>query len=174
MYIRKQKCFNTHPILPVVLRTAGKKKRKFNVSLWKANIRKKARTEGREYNTKERKAVPKRSVKPQNCEKCRFKCNTKFTEVERAQIFQTYYSLETYDRQRRFICDMILKVTPAQKTTGRKSKSLQYFLEIGDRKRTCLSKLFLENSRQRTENSFVHLRKEDSLNFWRKRWKSSP
>lgn len=36
-----------HLILAVVLRTAGKKKR--NVSLWKANIQKKARTEGREY-----------------------------------------------------------------------------------------------------------------------------
>ena len=65
------------------------RKKNRNVSLWKANIRKKARTEGREYNTKERKAVPKRSVKPQNCEKRRFKCNTKFTEVEREQIFQT-------------------------------------------------------------------------------------
>ena len=47
------------------------------------------RTEGREYNTKEGKAVPKRSVKPQNCKKRRFRCNTKFTEVEREQIFQT-------------------------------------------------------------------------------------
>ena len=96
-------------------------------SLERVNIRTNVRTHIRTGQTlyplhnfvvrgdKKGKTVGKRSVKPQNCEKCKFKCNTKFTEVERAQIFQTYYSLETYDRQRRFICDMILKVTQHKK-----------------------------------------------------------
>ena len=120
------------------------RKKKRNMNQWKANIRKKARTEGKEYITKKGKTVQNRSVKPQNCEKCRFKCNTKFTEDEREQIFQTYYALETYERQRSFICDMILKVTPARKTTGRKSKSLQYYLAIGGRRERVCQNFFLK------------------------------
>ena len=115
------------------------RKKKRNASQWKAHIHKKARTGGKEYKTKKKKEKPYQD----EVSSLRIVKSAKFTEDEREQIFQTYYALETYEKQRSFICDMVLKKNPARKTTGRKSKSHQYFLAIGDRKERVCQNVFL-------------------------------
>ena len=79
------------------------RKRKKNEAQWKSSLQKKKRLEGKSYQSKTGKTIDGKGVKPTDCSKCRFKCNSKFTEEEKQFIFEMYYALPSYERQRCFI-----------------------------------------------------------------------
>ena len=106
------------------------RKRMRNENQWKSSIRKRNRNEGKSYVSQSGKVLKEKQVQPQNCDKCRFKCSQRISEVERKKIFDMYYSLPNYERQRCFICDVVTQNIPVRKKTGKKQKSLQYHLPI--------------------------------------------
>ncbi|CAH0723932.1 unnamed protein product, partial [Brenthis ino] len=68
------------------------RKRKRNENMWKKNVSKKLRNEGKSYMSATRKIVPERNIKNSCSEKCKLQCSTKFTETERKSIFKSYCS----------------------------------------------------------------------------------
>ena len=44
-----------------------------------------------------------------DCSKCKFKCSEKISEEQRQQIFNSYWNLQSHDRQRDYICDHVLE-----------------------------------------------------------------
>ena len=123
------------------------RKRAANKSLWKANIRKTARSRGLEYINKHGKAVKERSVKNVDCSKCRFKCTERISEEERKCIFQTYWAVGDYNKQRQFICSNVENKAPQKISTSRKIKktvSNSYFLSASEQKVRVCRNLFLK------------------------------
>ena len=94
-------------------------------------MRKRNRCHGQEYVSVKGKNVPPKKVQPQHCLKCRFKCNEKIPEEARQHIFDSYYNLGSYERQRDFICSMVRTVKPVR-CKGHKTESRQYFLQSGN------------------------------------------
>lgn len=80
------------------------RKRTRNVDAWAKNVRKKLKTEGKEYCTLKGKKVSAKLMKVP-C-KCKRKCYQKINEDERIIIFNNYYSL-TLDSQNQFIAGSI-------------------------------------------------------------------
>lgn len=70
--------------------------------LWKRNIRKKNRDEGKEYETVKGVIKPAAEIRGPCNESCRLKCFN-IPETQRLQIFNAYYGLGNYSRQRDFI-----------------------------------------------------------------------
>ena len=83
------------------------RKRKANPSEWKNNIRKRLRITGKEYTSQSGKKVPERLLKSVDCNKCKFKCTQNITEEQRADIFQLFWSLESYERKKDFVVSRI-------------------------------------------------------------------
>ena len=83
-----------HSETPVPLE---RRKRKRNSDLWLANVKKKARNEGKEYQYKtksgERKTMPKCKMKESCHCSCRKKCSTHFSPDDRNIIFSHYWKL---------------------------------------------------------------------------------
>jgi hypothetical protein len=50
-----------------------------------------------------------REMKDIDCNKCRFECSLNVDEDNRRRIFQEYWGLKSYDRQRDFICSHVLQ-----------------------------------------------------------------
>lgn len=83
------------------------RKRKATPQTWKKNIRKQLRISGQEYTSPHSgKKVPKRMLK-QPCSNCKFKCASVFTEEDRQKIFDSFWSLGAYERQKDFICSSV-------------------------------------------------------------------
>ena len=113
------------------------RKKKKDPNNWKCNVRKQKRCHGQEYLSCTGKSVPRKAVQPHSCIKCRFKCGENISEEQRQQIFDSYYSLGSYERQRDYICDMVRTVKPVR-CKGYKTESHQYFLALGNEKhRVC-------------------------------------
>ena len=78
-------------------------------------------------------------MKPVTC-KCRwFKCKEKFTDEERLEYFTAYWNLNSYERQRDFICAYITEGKPERIRTDekrRKTVSMNYFF---NQNRVCQS-----------------------------------
>ncbi|XP_070212669.1 uncharacterized protein [Littorina saxatilis] len=73
---------------------------------WKKNCRKRLRLEGKEYTSESGNIKRAKSVQHVNCQNCRFGCN-KITSEERQNIFQAFYALTSYERQKDFICSNV-------------------------------------------------------------------
>lgn len=113
------------------------RKKRANPEKWIRNIRKRQRVFGKSYVSESGKQVDNRSTKPEDCSKCRFKCNEKVSEECRKHIFTFYYSIGSYERQRDFICEMITIVKPVR-SKGKKSVSHQYHIPVDNKKeRVC-------------------------------------
>lgn len=67
------------------------RKRKAQPHLWKTNVAKRLRNAGKEYVGKSNVLVRERRLGPPCTEKCKLKCNTKFDDDTRRQIFNAYY-----------------------------------------------------------------------------------
>ena len=52
------------------------------------------------------KVIPAKQIGKVDCSKCRFKC-TSITEEQRSAVFDLFYSLESYERQKQFVCSHI-------------------------------------------------------------------
>ena len=73
-----------------------------------------------------------------DCRKCKFKCSDKIGHEMRKDIFESYYKLGNYERQRDYICQSVTSSGPVRKSAGRKKESHQYYLTVhGTRIRVC-------------------------------------
>lgn len=87
-----EKVSNVHdPTKDIVFR-----KRKHTPEEWKKNKRKTLRLSGMEYISQRGKTVSARKVKPLDCTNCKYKCTTKVNEKERKNIFETFWSINSY------------------------------------------------------------------------------
>lgn len=122
--------------------TEKPRRRKRQPHKWKRNIQKKRRLEGKEYVSTTGVLVPAVQMKASCKKTCRLKC-FELPEEQRVNIFQTYYSMGDYSRQRDFIHANTVKQLTKTKTTQNKSRrsySITYFLPIdGVRKKVCKS-----------------------------------
>ncbi|KAK9753497.1 hypothetical protein QE152_g2006 [Popillia japonica] len=81
--------------------TSEPKKRKADSTKYKRKIIKKSRVEGTPYTNYRNKQIPLKVVRlPCSCKQ---KCFDKFTEEERLQIFNRFYSFQTKDEQYLFL-----------------------------------------------------------------------
>ncbi|XP_050311290.1 uncharacterized protein LOC126746909 [Anthonomus grandis grandis] len=112
--------------------TSKPRRKRKRPELWKRNIRKKNRDEGKKYESV--KGVIKPAAKMGGpCKKsCRLKCFD-VPEAQRLQIFNAYYGLGNYSRQRDFILSNSEKTEKKIRTTQHESKrkySISYFLPV--------------------------------------------
>lgn len=105
------------------------RKRKANPDKWQKNVRKRLRQAGSEYTDTKGKIVEAREMKDIDCNKCRFECSLNVDEDNRRRIFQEYWGLKSYDRQRDFICSHVLqgesKAKGGEKKNERGDKKIQ-------------------------------------------------
>ncbi|VDH95527.1 Hypothetical predicted protein [Mytilus galloprovincialis] len=80
-----------------------------NPESWKKNIRKIKCQSGMEYVSDTGKTVKARSIKKHACSKCRFRCADKLSEDERLALFNNYWNLKSYERQRDYISSRVLE-----------------------------------------------------------------
>ena len=117
------------------------RRRKARPELWKKNVRKSLKMAGKEYISSTGKTVPGKDVQPCNCTKCRFKCTERVDDVTRKRIFHSYWSLQSYERQRDFICSSIMETEPARKCTKARSPrgcSRSFYFDVDEKRiRVC-------------------------------------
>ena len=99
------------------------RKRKSDKTLWKRNERKSSKLQGNAYRNGAGKYIKERKVAPSNC-RCKYSCTKTFSETERHKLFNTYYSLDSYQRQRDFICSNV-KQTNTQ--DGKRKKNCRKY-----------------------------------------------
>ena len=85
------------------------RKKKANPENWKKNIRKIKCQSGLEYESTTGKTVKARGIKQHSCSKCRFNCADKVSEDEGLSLFNDYWNLKSYERQRDYICSRVLE-----------------------------------------------------------------
>lgn len=109
------------------------------------NIRKRSRLEGKEYLSTKSVLVPAAQMKPPCKETCKLKCFT-IPNGDRLKIFEAYYKIADYARQRDFINANTEKHRKATKTVGeisRRNFSMAYFLPLDGTKRKVCKPMFL-------------------------------
>lgn len=117
-------------------------------SNWKRSIAKKRRSDGLNYEINKKQRPPKR---PQavNCEKCRFKCQTKFSDAAREAICLTYWKMSDFKRQKDFILTNIISIMPERRRQRNGNKaprtnSKQYYFEKDKNKLRICQAFFLK------------------------------
>lgn len=82
--------------------------RKATPETWKKNVRKRLRLRGKKYEstTGTGKTVPEKQMKSP-CNNCRLKCTSKISQDERQQLFSSFWTLESYERQKDFVCSNV-------------------------------------------------------------------
>ena len=123
------------------------RKRKAHPENWKKNVRKQLRLSGKEYINAKGQKVDARSLKPHNCQKCRYKCGEKISEVERTNIFKTFWSLGNNDRQRDFICKSVMENDPQRikfQAKTRRKKSRIFSLVVGQQQHRVCKSFFMK------------------------------
>ncbi|KAK7094532.1 hypothetical protein V1264_006082 [Littorina saxatilis] len=95
---RKQGSFQTPP------KKHLSRKKKANPEAWSRNVRKSLHLQGKEYVSQTGKTVPAKCVQQIDCSKCRYDCNFRVSEDHRQELFHAFYALDTYERQKDFVC----------------------------------------------------------------------
>lgn len=127
---------------------AGKKTRRDH--LWKRNLARKNRNEGKAYVDRKGQQHGERRVR-ECIHQCRFQCNVNFVEEQRQDVFKHYWELGNWDLQSSYLNSCLTVEEPARKKKegkGSKSLSCQYQL-LGKRvcKQFFLSTLDVSNKR---------------------------
>ena len=115
-----------------IAKRQSRRKRK-NPEQWKQSIRKRRRNNGEDYETSKGKKIQRRCMKRANC-KCKFKCKDKISEEDQRWIFNNYW-MKTYDDQREYIRENVIKTEKRRKTTkeqSRRKNTYEYFLTRKD------------------------------------------
>jgi hypothetical protein len=121
---------------PIKKQLFRKKKRKEED--WKGNVRKFNRAHGLPYTGLTGKEQGHKKMNYRECSKCRFSCSVKIPEEQADKIFNTYYQLGSYEKQRNFICQHVEQSESKRCTTNRKEHSNAYFLTVdGKKERVC-------------------------------------
>lgn len=94
------------PILVTPPQRKRGRKLSSNPSEWKKNIRKKLKLAGKQYENSQGKQQRQRGkyLKPVDCSKCKRRCTEKVDEQKREDIFTTFYGMQSYERQKDFVC----------------------------------------------------------------------
>ena len=71
---------------------------------WKRNIRKQLKLRGQQYKNSRGQNIEAKTPKVIDCTKCKLKCTDRISTEERQTVFQTFYSLENYERQKDYVC----------------------------------------------------------------------
>ncbi|XP_071056028.1 uncharacterized protein [Onthophagus taurus] len=112
-------------------------KKQRNPATWQANIRKSKREQGEEYVSARKKVVPAKSIKNlKDCSTCRFKCSTKISEEERADVFKSFYTLNKLAKNT-FI------VANCEQHEPDRRRNRRFFFTVNERKIQICKKYFL-------------------------------
>lgn len=106
----------------------AKKKRERRPETWQRNIKKKLKTEGKEYVNAKGKLVPAKKMLPIDCSKCKQKCTEKISEETRKKIFEWFWKLGSYTAQKEFVVSRVTQV--ATKTSKRRHVHRLFSFEI--------------------------------------------
>ncbi|CAG9822207.1 unnamed protein product [Phaedon cochleariae] len=122
--------------------------RRSHPSDWKRNIAKKRRSDGLNYEINKKQRPPKKP-RAVNCEKCRFKCQTKFSDAEREAICSLYWRMNNFERQKDFLLSNITSIPPERRrqrngNKGPRSNSKQYYFEKDRNKMRICQAFFLK------------------------------
>mgnify|MGYP007063906257 CR=1 FL=1 len=114
------------------------RKRKAKPQNWKRNVTKVLRNTGQAYFTsKGGKHVPPKKLQQPCSDKCKLKCSTKFTQLEREEIFKNYWSQGNIDLQRNFISRCMSTINPKYRypTENRPHRNLNhaFYLENNEK-----------------------------------------
>jgi hypothetical protein len=126
---------------PIKKQLFRKKKRKEED--WKGNVRKFNRAHGLPYTGLTGKEQGHKKMNYRECSKCRFSCSVKIPEEQADKIFNTYYQLGSYEKQRNFICQHVEQSESKRCTTNRKEHSNAYFLTVDGKKEHVCKAFFL-------------------------------
>ncbi|KAK7500448.1 hypothetical protein BaRGS_00008355 [Batillaria attramentaria] len=78
-------------------------KRSARPETWKKNVRKTLKLQGKSHVSQSGKVVSEKKVSSVDCSKCRFGCKD-ITGEDRKAIFDIFYALPSYERQKQFVC----------------------------------------------------------------------
>lgn len=124
------------------------KKRVRNEDNWLKNKKKKLKNSGKSYVTKSGRSIEARKMKAPCSEKCVQKCSTKISDEQRNIIFNEFWALASFQRQRDFLgsCveQLVLKYRRISSAEPRRPNSAFYFHVNGHKVRVC--KVFLMNT----------------------------
>lgn len=109
------------------------KRKRSETELWKRNVRKRNRNAGLHYISTKGKEVPKKLMTEVGCKSCKLKCDEKITKQERQNLFDIYWGLQDYRRQRDFICQNVI-AAPPKRTSGHKSTTYTYYVTVRNSK----------------------------------------
>lgn len=144
----------------------GKKRVKTEAN-WKKNKTKLLKNSGKAYTSVRGKQIQSRKMKPA-CDNCTFNCSTKFTNEERKQIFDTYWALESLQRQRDFLssCTNIQSIVcrRLKKPENPRTPNCWFaFIKNGESRRIC-KKILLNTLgiAQRTLRTVIEAKTRDS------------
>lgn len=127
------------------------RKRKKQPEKWKANLIKKKRNSGKEYETHtlSKKVRPARKMKTPCVETCKFKCFQNFSEEERKQLFTLYWGLGDIEKQRQYICNCMAIVEPRYRyvriggTKGPRQPNNAFYFKKGDNQVRVCKRFFM-------------------------------
>ncbi|XP_053386206.1 uncharacterized protein LOC128550688 [Mercenaria mercenaria] len=115
------------------------------------NIRKKLRLSGAEYTSADGKPKAARSVEPVDCSKCRQKCDTKITTEQRQQLFESFWLLSSYERQKNYVCKQVEETDTktyldkdGKPNKKRKQVSRKFYFEIESKKCSVCKTFFMK------------------------------
>lgn len=82
-----------------------KKRKSVNSNMWKRNVSKRMRTEGKEYTSSRGKLIKKKEI-GNDCN-CRWKCFEKVSVDQRTKIFDSFYQIGSKTGQDEYLCGLI-------------------------------------------------------------------
>ncbi|CAK1586764.1 unnamed protein product [Parnassius mnemosyne] len=127
----------------------NKKKRVRNEAQWKKNKTKQLKNLGKQYTSRTGKTVPAKAMKPPCSDKCRYLCSNKFSEEQRREIFNMYWALSSFQRQRDFLNSVVMVFLPAVRrirTTTKNRKPNTYYSLVNNGQNVRVCKTFLLNT----------------------------
>lgn len=116
----------------------------------KRRILKMLRNTGQAYLSSKSCLIRKRQMKEPCTDKCRHKCETKFTEEERKTLFKSFWDLGDVEKQWKYISECSTPIRPKYRyiregaTKTRQYKSSFHFKLLNKEVRVC--KIFFKNT----------------------------
>lgn len=139
------------------------KKRQRNPAKWKRSQAKTRKNLGKSYVSRTGKHVKEKVMKPPCPERCKLKCSKKFSENQRAKLFEDYWGLGSLQRQRDFLGSCVEKlVTKYRRITSAEARNTNcvfYLNKDDDGSKVRVCKTFLINTfgiTERTIRMVIH------------------
>lgn len=120
------------------------RKRMNRKSLWKKNVAKRLKNQGKAYvsSTTGKNMKAKELLPPCN-ERCKLKCTSNFSDEARLNIFENYWALGDVNRQRDYLSSCMVNIKPKYQyhvhESKRRDNNAFYFTYNNNRIRVCKS-----------------------------------